>query len=47
MKTILQVQPRVNVEDQSNIWSKQDKKDLTIASLKYAETLYPEEDDLV
>ena len=47
MKTILQVQPEVNVEDRSNTWSEQDQKDLTTASLKYAETLYPEEEDLV
>ncbi len=43
MKTILQVQP----VDKSDTWSEQDKKDLTTASLKYAATLYPEEEDLV
>ncbi|MCY3682401.1 MAG: hypothetical protein OXH16_13450 [Gemmatimonadetes bacterium] len=47
MKTILQVQPKVNVGDQSNTWSEQDQKDLTTASLQYAEVLYPEEEDLV
>ena len=43
MKTILQVP----VVDQSDIWSEQDQKDLTTASLKYAEVLYPEGEDLV
>lgn len=47
MKTILQVQPKVNVEDRSNTWSEQDQKDLTTASLKYGATLYPEEVDIV
>ena len=41
MKTILQVQPKVNVEDRSDTWSEQDQKDLTTASLKYAAALYP------
>ena len=34
-------------QDQSDTWSEQDQKDLTIASLEYAATLYPEEEDLV
>lgn len=43
MKTILQIP----VVDRSDTWSEQDQKDLTTASLKYAATLYPEEEDLV
>ena len=35
------------VMDQSDTWSEQDQKDLTIASLEYAATLYPKEEDLV
>ncbi len=35
------------VMDQSDTWSEQDQKDLTGASLEYAATLYPEEEDLV
>lgn len=42
MKTILQA-----VVDRSDSWSEQDQKDLTTASLQYAEVLYPEEEDLV
>ena len=34
-------------QDQSDTWSEQDQKDLTVASLEYAATLYPEEEDLV
>ncbi len=41
MKTILQIP----IVDQSDTWSEQDQKDLTTASLKYAATLYPEEEE--
>ena len=48
MKTILQLsQSDVTVVDRSDAWSEQDQKDLTTASLQYAVTRYPEEEDLV
>ena len=37
----------LSVVNQSDTWNEQDQKDLTTASLKYATTLYPEEEDLV
>ena len=40
-------QSGITVVEQSNTWSEQDQKDLTTASLQYAATLYPEEEDLV
>ena len=46
IRTILS-QSDVTVVDQSDAWSEQDQEDLTSASLLYAETLYPEEEDLV
>ena len=33
--------------DSSNDWNEQDQKDLTIFSLQYAATLYPEDTELV
>ena len=49
MKTILQAQTESDdsVVDRSDAWSEQDQEDLTSASLHYAETLYPEDEDLV
>ena len=49
MKTILKelFQSGVKVLDRSASWSEQDQRDLTTASLRYAETRYPEEEDLV
>ena len=49
MKTILKElsQSDVKVLDRSDSWSEQDQRDLTTASLRYAETRYPEEEDLV
>ena len=46
MTTII-FQSDVTVVDQSDARSEQDQEDLTSASLLYAETLYPEEEDLV
>ena len=40
-------QSGITVVDSRDTWSEQDQKDLTTASLKYAKTLYPEEEDLV
>ena len=40
-------QSGITVVDRRDTWSEQDQKDLTIASLKYAATLYPDEEDLV
>lgn len=37
----------VTILDRSDTWSKQDEKDLTTASLRYAAALYLEEEDLV
>ena len=37
----------LSVENQSDTWNEQDKKDLTTASLQYGAALYPEESDLV
>ena len=37
----------LSVVNQSDTWNEQDQKDLTTASLRYAATLYPEDDDLV
>jgi hypothetical protein len=37
----------VAVVDRSETWSEQDQRDLTAVSLKYAEELYPEEQELV
>ena len=37
----------LSVENQSDTWNEQDKKDLTTVSLQYGATLYPEESDLV
>ena len=49
MKTILQAQTESNdtVVDRSDAWSEEDTQDLTRASLHYASTLYPEDEDLV
>ena len=48
MKTILQLsQSDVTIVDRSDAWSEQDQEDLTSASLHYASTIYPEEEDLV
>ena len=49
MKTILQAKTESDdsVVDRSDAWSEQDQEDLTSASLHYAETLYPEDEDLV
>jgi hypothetical protein len=33
--------------DSSDMWSEKDQQDLTAFSLSYAETLFPEDDDLV
>ena len=37
----------LSVENQSDTWNEQDKKDLTTVSLQYAAALYMEESDLV
>ena len=37
----------LSVENQSDTWNEQDKKDLTTVSLQYATALYLEENDLV
>lgn len=48
MKTILELsQSDGTVVERSDTWSEQDQKDLTTTSLRYAATLYPEEEDLV
>lgn len=40
-------QSEIAVVDRRDDWSEEDKKDLTTASLQYAETQYPEEKALV
>ncbi len=49
MKTILEVVDKSDSTDvdRSDAWSEQDQEDLTSASLHYASTIYPEEEDLV
>lgn len=49
MTTILQARkaPDDTVVDRSDSWSEEDTQDLTRASLHYASTLYPEDEDLV
>ena len=49
MKTILEVMAESDSTsvNRSDTWSEQDQRDLTTASLRYAETRYPEEEDLV
>ena len=49
MKTILQAQTESDdsVVDRSDAWSEADTQDLTKASLDYASTIYPEDEDLV
>ena len=49
MKTILEAmaQSDSTAVDRSDAWSEQDQEDLTSASLHYASTHYPEEEDLV
>lgn len=40
-------QSAATVVDSSETWSAQDRNDVTSFSLRYAATLYPEEDELV
>ena len=40
-------QSGITVVDRRYTWNEQDQKDLTTASLQYAASIYPEEDDLV
>lgn len=40
-------QPHLSIVDISDSWSEQDMRDLTTFSLRYADALYPEEDELV
>jgi len=40
-------QSEMVVLDRSDIWSEQDERDITTASLQYAAKLYPEEEELV
>jgi len=40
-------QADVAVVDSSDTWNEQDQSDLTVAALRYAAKLYPEEDELV
>lgn len=42
MQTILQTE--MAIVDHQDMWSEQDQEDLTLASLRYAETRYPEEE---
>ncbi len=40
-------QSEVETADYSDEWSEEDLRDLTNHSIRYAETLYPEEEELV
>jgi hypothetical protein len=40
-------QSPMTIVDSSETWSEHDRNDLTSFSLRYAATLYPEEDELV
>ncbi len=39
--------PALPVLDESDDWTDEDKRDITAFSLRYAETVYPEEEPLV
>ncbi len=39
--------PGAAVVDTDPVWGREDEADVTVFALRYAETLYPEEEDLV